>query len=183
MKNRCLLPVICCLLALIISCKQKSDFSAEISRLDSALASVKNSDSILRLVDTAGVRRIIALTDEKLSGVSAQLRADTLRKSSAIFLSDCYETLRHLQGGLENRKYHLKALGESKVHLEALAHDLKENLLDKNKASEYVVTELKECGKLTSSALDIPKKMNASAAILDTLQSRIAAFADSIQLK
>lgn len=178
-----LLPTACCLLAILPACKQKPDYSKDIANLDSALLELAVIHKALTEVDTVKISSLISETDAKLKPVSAQLSSDTIRKVQALFLSDCFGAEQRLEQAMENRKYYLTALTDAKKRIENLEHDLMKNVIEENKARGYIVNELNALSKLRGSAADMHDKMITTAAMLDSLQPKITAFADSLQSK
>lgn len=171
------------LIALAPSCKPAPDYSRDIARLDSALLERAVIYNAWKYIDTSAILALISKTEEKLSPVSEKLKADTILKTQALFLSDCYQTKDHLKQALENRKYFAEELEKNRQRIENLEHDLMENLLEENKAREYVVNELNALEELTGMASSAFSNMQVSAAALDSLQGKITAFADSLQTK
>src|SRR3972149_4785236 len=86
----CLLPTAYCLLVFTSSCKQKTDYTKEISRLDSSSSVLISTGNLLLSVDTIALRTSYHFTAEKLHSISKKLSKDTVRKKTALFLSDAY---------------------------------------------------------------------------------------------
>ena len=117
---------------------------------------------------------------EKLHAISEKLSKDTVKKKTAIFLSDSFEQLGNILNLLDNRKYLEKAINESKQRIRDLTHDLNEDLIEKNKSGEYVVNEMNASEKISNTVKRSVEKANTSCVKLDSMKSQIAFFADSL---
>jgi hypothetical protein len=167
---------------LFSSCKQKIDYSKEISQLDSALAALTATEKILLDVDTGALRTSYNAIAEDLQ-LTEKLSKDTVKKKTAMLLSIAYEQSGNMHNLLENRKYLERAVTESKQRISDLKHDLAENLIDKNKAMEYIVNELKSTEKICDAVNKSIEKAKMSATKLDSLKTEITFLADSLRSK
>jgi len=111
-KNFCLLPIAYCLLVFIFSCKQKTDYSKEISRLDSAGIVLAEAEKNLLSVDTSTLRSSYNSVSENLHSIIKKISKDTVKKKTAMFLSDAYQQSGNILNLLGNKKHLERALRE-----------------------------------------------------------------------
>lgn len=178
----CLLCIVYCLLA-FISCKPRTDFSKEISSLDSAkavltatrekLSSVRSPDSNATGFLSASIKEIRSLQ-----------ASDTVNKETAVLLAELSGLKGILIGLKRYRENYIRAAEESLKRAGALQHDLIENLIeDDNKSREYIVHEAKALEKIIA-GLKLIIEMNAvSVHKLDSLKTRITLISDSLKVK
>lgn len=184
MKTRStLLPATCLLLLLLFSCKQKWDYSGEISRLDSAATELIEAKKHFLSVDTIAVRAKFLFAKEKIHSISENISKDTIRKEMALFLSATYEEIGDMQNLLENKKYLERALDETRQRISDLQHDLKEGLVEKEKAAEYIAAEINTSEKLSGTITTAVNKAKTSFTKLDSLSDRLLFLADSLTKK
>lgn len=183
MKNLCLLPIACCLFAVLPSCKQKTDYSKEISQLDSAEIVLTKAEKNLLSVDTNTLRSSYNFAKEKLQLISEIISKDTIKKKTAIFLSDIYVHSGNILNLLDNKKYLERAVKESQQRISDLKHDLTEGLIEKNKSAEYIVNEVNSLEKIYEAVNKAIEKAKSGATELDSLKTQIIALADSLNLR
>lgn len=181
MKNLfCLLSIAYCLLA-FPSCKQKTDYSKEISSLDSAFVKLKEAENIFLSADTNSFRSVYNFYQEKFHLIRKKISKDTVKKNTAVFLSDTYEQTGNLQNLLDNKKFFERALREGRQRINDLKHDLTEDLIEKNKSAVYVINEITASQKITAAVNRVIEKAKTAAAKLDSLKTEIVQIADSVQ--
>lgn len=171
------------LFLLFFSCKQKIDYSKEITRLDSAVAVLTSAEQILHSADTAFLKRTMDSAAVKLSRISEKIKHDTLDKPVAMFLSNAYDHSGNILNFLENRNHLQRAVLESKNRMSNLKHDLAEDLIEQNKSAAYIVSEISAAAKISDMIKSSVNNASVSSAKLDSMQSQIAQFADSIYSK
>ncbi|MFI5163860.1 MAG: hypothetical protein ACHQHP_01290 [Bacteroidia bacterium] len=179
----CLLPTAYCLLFYSTSCKQKTDYSKEISRLDSASTVLITAEKILSSADTNLLHSSYNSVAGNLHAVIEKLSKDTVKKKTAEFLSSAYQQSGNILNLLQNKNYLEKAITESQKRINDLKHDLNENLIDKNKSAAYIVSEINSSGKIYDIINKSVERAKSSAAKLDSLKTKISAIADSLKGK
>ena len=165
------------------SCKQKTDYTKEISRLDSALTVLTGADKILSSVDTSTLRISYNSTANDLHGIMEKLSKDTVKKKTAQFLSDAYERSGNILNLLSNKKFLERAIAESRQRISDLKHDLDENLIEKNKSEEYIVHEFNSSGKIYETINKAIERAKSSSLKLDSMKTQIIFIADSLKSK
>ena len=170
-------------LLFLFSCKQKTDYTKEILRLDSALTVLTGADKILSSVDTSELRTSYNSTAKDLHGIMEKLSKDTVKKKTAQFLSDAYERSGNILNLLSNKKFLERAIVESKQRISDLKHDLNENLIEKNRSAEYIVHELNASGKINDMVSQVIERAKLSSVKLDSMKARIIFIADSLKSK
>ncbi len=183
MKNLCLLAIAYCLLVFTFSCKPKTDYTNEISRLDSAAIRLKEASTAFSSSDTNAFRSVYTFSQEKLHGIYQTIAKDTLQKNTALFLSDASEHMSNLQNMLENKRFFEKAMTEGEQRIRDLKHDLEADLHEKNKSMEYVVNEINASQKLSEAVNKTIEKARSSATKLDSMKTRIEFLSDSLRSK
>ena len=180
MKNLfCLLPIAYCLLT-FSSCKQKTDYSKEISRLDSAVVKLKETEKVFLSVDTNSLKNIYNSSQEKLHLITDKISKDTVKKKTAMFLSEAYSYTGNLQNLLDNKKFMERALKDGEQRISDLKHDLTEDLIEKNKSAEYIVNELNVTQKICDVVNKSIENAKSSSAKLDSMKTQIIFLADSL---
>lgn len=179
----CILPITCCLLVALSSCKQKIDYSKEISRLDSASTALIGTEKTLLEVDTSKLHASYKTITEDLHGLSEKLSGDTVNKRTALLVTLAYEQAGSIHNLLENKIYLERAMSESKQRLGDLKHDLAENLIETNKAGEYIVNEINSTGKICDAVNRSIEKAKSASSKLDSLKTQITFLADSLNSK
>ena len=109
-----------------------------------------------------------------------KISKDTVKKKTALFLSDAYEQSGNILNLLGNKKFLEKAINDSKKQIDDLKHDLNENLIEKNKSDGYVVNEINASRKISDAANKAIEKAKTSVAKLDSMKTRILFLADSL---
>ena len=197
MKNFCQLPArhhfktlqiaggltALCLFAVSPSCKQKTDYSVEISRLDSAASELVSAEKTFLSLDTNSLRSAYDSTLGKLRMISAEISGDTVNKETAIFLSDAYEQTGNISTVLNNKKYFGRALQDGQQRISDLKHDLQEDLIEKNKSAAYVVNEMNASQKISEAVNNAIVKAKISSAKLDSMKTQILFLSDSLNLR
>mgnify|MGYP001609428544 FL=1 len=130
------------------SCKQKTDYSKEISRLDSAGIILAEAEKNLFSVDTGTLRSSYNSVSGNLNIIIEKISKDTVKKKTAMFLSDAYQQSGNILNLLDNKKHLERALSEGQQRINDLKHDLTEDLIEKNKSAEYIVNEINASQKL-----------------------------------
>ena len=115
--------------------------------------------------------------------ISQKLSGDTVRKKAALLLSDAYEQEGNLSNLLENNKYLHRAVMEGMQRISDLKHDLAEDVVEKNKAAEYIVNELNASQKVCEIINNTIAKAKKSSIKLDSLKTKIIFLADSLTSK
>lgn len=178
----CLLSIVYCLL-FFSSCKQKTDYSKEISRLDSALVKLKETEKNFLSSDTNSFRSVYNFSQGKLHLISEKIAKDTVKKKTAMFLSEAYEYTGNLQNLLDNKKFLERAMNEGQQRINDLKHDLTENLIEKNKSAQYIVNEINASQKISDAVNKAIEKAKSSSMKLDSLKTEIIHIADSLNLR
>lgn len=168
-----------CILA-FSSCKTKTDYSKEISRLDSAIIKLKDAEKVFYSADTGSLRTTYHFFQGKLRLITERIAKDTVNKNTALFLSIAYEQTGNLQNLLENNKFLERALGEGQQRINDLKHDLAEDLIDKNKSQEYIVNELNASQKISETVHKTVGNAKMAQSKLDSLKTQIIFWADSL---
>ena len=179
----CLLLTAYCLLVFFPSCKNKTDYSKEISHLDSAIIKLKEAENIFLTVDTNSLKNIYNSSQEKLHLISDKISKDTVKKKTAMFLSEAYSYTGNLQNLLENKKFMERALKDGEQRINDLKHDLTEDLIEKNKSAEYIVNELNATQKICDVVNKAIENAKSSSAKLDSMKTQIIFLADSLNSK
>ncbi|MBI3503088.1 MAG: hypothetical protein HY063_14980 [Bacteroidetes bacterium] len=179
----CLLLTAYCLLAFFISCKQKTDYSKEISRIDSANNILAETEKVLESADTNSFRANYNSSFLQLHSIYEKLAKDTINKKTAMFLSDASECSGNILNLLDNKKYLERAIKESEHRISDLKHDLKEDLIEKNKSQEYIVNEMNAAGKISNVIQRTIEKAKIASAKLDSMKTQITFLADSLNLR
>lgn len=179
MKLFCQLLIAYCLLAASTSCKQKTDYSKEISRLDSASMVLAIAEKTLLVVDTNRLSSSYNAFTENLHVLSK----DTVKKITALLLSVAYEQSGNIHNLLANKKNLERAIAESKQRIKGLKHDLAENLIEKNKSAEYIVNELNSAAKICDTVNRSIEKTKSSEIKLDSMKTQITFLVDSLKAK
>lgn len=165
------------------SCKQKTDYSKEITRLDSSLAILHETEKGFLLIDTGAIRSTYESTKDKIKSISEKISNDTVKKDLAILLSDAHEHVGNIVNLLENKKHLERALSEGQQRINNLKHDLQKDLIEKNKSAEYVINEINASQKISDAVNKAIDKAKKSTVKLDSLKTQIYFFADSITSK
>ena len=181
MKHFCLLLIAICLL--FFSCKNKTDYSKEIFRLDSAKVVLLSAEKNLLSVDTSMLRSSYNSCAENLHSIMENFSKDTVKKKTAIFLSDAYEQLGNILNLLDNKKYLERTIMESQQRISDLKHDLTEDLIEKNKSAAYVVNEMNASQKIYEAVSKAIEKAKNSTTKLESLKTQISFIADSLKVK
>ena len=163
------------------SCKQKTDYSKEITSLDSALVKLKKAELQFLSADTVSIQGSYEFTKEKLHEIAEKLSKDTVKKKTATLLASTYEQTGNLQNLLDNKKYILRAINEARQRISNLEHDLKEDLIEKNKSTEYVTDEINTSEKIIQVAGNTFEKAKCSVLKLDSLKTPIISLSDSLK--
>jgi hypothetical protein len=167
----------------IISCKQKTGYTKEISSLDSVETILAGTEKILLSVDTGSLRTSYNSTKGNLHAIMEKISGDTVKKKTAMFLTSAYEYSGNMLNLLNNKKFMERAVSESRQRISDLKHDLNENLIEKNKSAEYVVHELNASGKIYDAVNKAIERARSSSAKSDSMKTQIAFIADSLKLK
>ena len=178
-----LLPAAYCLLAVCISCKQKTNYSGEIARLDSAVVKLIEAENTFTALDTVSLQASSRLFQEKLHTIRDRISGDTVKKITAQFLSYACEQEGNLANLIENKRYFARAIAEGRQRISDLKHDLTEDLIEKNKSAGYIVNELNASQKICETMNQSIEKAKSAAAKLDSMKTRIIFIADSLQSK
>ena len=165
------------------SCKQKTDHAKEIARLDSAGVLLKQAAQACSSVDTSALRTSFFSANEKLQLIRQKIASDTLEKNIALILSEGYEHTGNLINLLDNKKYLARAIGEGEKRISDLKHDLAEDLIEKNKAGEYVVNEMNASLRISELVNKTIESAKTSMIKFDSLKIEITHLADSLQSK
>jgi hypothetical protein len=165
------------------SCNTQTDYTKEIYRLDSAEIMLNESEKIIMSADTNSFRVSYNVVSENLHTIVEKLAEDTVNKKTALLLSNAYKQLGSILNLLNNKKYLEQFIRETKQRIHNLKHDLSENLIEKNKAQEYVVNEMNEAQKIHHLITTSVEKAKVSAAKLDSLKTEINFLADSLSEK
>ncbi len=181
MKKLCLLLTAYCLL--VISCKQKTDHSHEISRLDSASAITESAEKFLLSVDTVSLRATYNIVQQDLNTIMTKISSDTVQKKTALFLAEAYDQVGSIINLLSNKKFLEKAMNDSRKQISDLKHDLAEDLIEKNKSGAYIVNEINASAKISDATNRAVQRAKEAVVKLDSLKTRIVSFADSLRAK
>jgi len=179
----CLLVAFSYLFVFFSSCKQKTDYAKEISRLDSAAAILSGAEKSLLSVDTSSLRTSYNASAGNLHVIMEKLSRDTVKKRTAVFISDAYEQSGNVLNLLSNKKFFERAISESRQRISDLKHDLNENLIEKNRSAEYIVHELNASGKINDMVSQVIERAKLSSVKLDSMKARIIFIADSLKSK
>ena len=112
-----------------------------------------------------------------------KLSKDTVKKKTALFLTDAYQLSENISNLLSNKKFMERAISESMQRISDLKHDLNENLIEKNKSDEYIVHEINASKKIYETVNKAIEKAKSSSGKLDSMKTQIAFFADSLNLR
>ncbi|MBI4947839.1 MAG: hypothetical protein HY840_15725 [Bacteroidetes bacterium] len=164
----------------LFSCKQKTDYSKEISRLDSAVAVLAGAEKNLVSVDTNKLRTSFNSTKNDLQTIMEKISKDTVKKKTAMFLTSAYKQSENIINLLNNKNFIERAIHESQQRINDLKHDLNANLIEKNKSAKYLVHELNASGKIYDLATNSLEKAQSASAKLDSMQTKITFLADSL---
>jgi hypothetical protein len=164
------------------SCKPKSDYTKAISRLDSAETVLVSAEKNLLSVDTSNLRASYNSSANNLH-IMGKLSQDTVKKKTALFLTDAYELSGNISNLLNNKKFMGRAISESRQRISDLKHDLNESLIEKNKSDEYIVHEINASKKIYETVNKAIEKAKSSSGKLDSMKTQIAFFADSLNLR
>ena len=165
------------------SCKQKTDYSKEIAQLDSALVKLNAAGTVFLAIDTNALRTSDLFFKEKLRMIREKLSGDTVKKITAQFLSEAYEQEGYLANMMDNKKFLARAIEEGRKRMLGLKHDLGEDLIEKNKAAIYIVTELGSSEKICDAMNGAIEKAKSATARLDSMKTRVIFLADSLGSK
>lgn len=184
MKQLQLLPVLSSLaftglLTIFSSCIQKPSYDREISLLDSAATVLRNAQehaSQNTELDSIGVKFL----SESIDGIRAKIHSDTVDKTTGTVLEKINNLKAMIMELARYREDHLRASAESLTRIKNLQHDLKERLLEENKAREYVVHETKALNRIAAELNLIHDVYIVSAGKVDSLRPRISALLDSL---
>jgi hypothetical protein len=174
------LCAVCGLLSFIFSCKQKTDYTREISRLDSASAALEIAEKSLLRVDTAALRTSYNTLSASLHELTEKISKDTVKKKTALLLSAAYEQAEHIHTLLENKKYFERAIRESRQRLNDLEHDLAANLIDKNQSQKYIANEMNAFQKICNAVNQALAKTTIAKDTLDSFHTGILFLKDSL---
>jgi hypothetical protein len=177
---RYLSAAICLSIIAFSSCKPKTDYSNEISRLDSALQNLKEAEIAFLSADTNSLRRAYDFSSQTLHQIGEKINKDTLQKNTALVLADAYEHVSHLQNMLENKPFFKRALTEGEERITNLKHDLAEDLHEKNKSMEYVVNEINASQKLSEAVNKTIEKAKTAVSQLDSMKTQLTFLSDSL---
>ena len=165
------------------SCKQKSNYTKEISSLDSSVIELKKSENNLLNLDTLSIQKTFSHTEITLKTLHNLILKDTINKKSALQLSTLYEQFENLQYFFDNQHYFIMAARENIHQIENLKYDLKENLVEPNKANEFIHNELSSSTKVTEIITEAIAKAKNASKKLDSLSIQHAFPFDSILVK
>ncbi|MEK6616958.1 MAG: hypothetical protein AABZ32_12790 [Bacteroidota bacterium] len=175
-----------CLFSILLafsSCKNKTDYSKEISLLDSAVVKLKEAETFFLSADTGSLRSVYDFSQEKLKMISEKIAKDTVKKKTAVVVSDAYQQSGNIRNLLDNKKYLERAIKESQQRISDLKHDLTEDFIEKNKSTEYILNEMNASQKIYETIRKAIEKAKASATKLDSLKTQISFIADSLKSK
>ena len=167
----------------LFACRQRTDHSKEISRLDSASEILTCTGKILLSLDTNSLRNSYNASAGQLHSIREKLAKDTVKKKMAMFLSDAYEQSANIRNLLGNKKYLERAVSEYMQRINDLKHDLSEDLIEKNKTAGYIVNEIDAAGKIFDAVNKSIEKAKTASTKLDSLKTEIIFLADSIKSK
>jgi len=88
------------------------------------MANLKEAENILLSADTNPLRSSYNFSKEKLQLISEFISKGTVKKKTAIFLSDAYEQSGNIQNLLDNKKYLEQSISECQQRIRDLKHDL-----------------------------------------------------------
>lgn len=179
----CLLITILFSIIAFQSCKQKTNYSKEIIRLDSAETVLAAAAKNLLSLDTSRLRTSYYSAEEKLRLISEKIFKDTVKKRTAMLLSDAYEQTGNIRNLLDNKKQLERAVSEGQQRMKDLKHDLSEDLIEKNKSAAYVVNEMNASQKIYEAVNKTIEKAKSSVIKLDSIKTQILFLADSVQSK
>lgn len=166
---------------LLSSCKQKTDYAKEIALLDSISDALSIAEKSLLSADTVSLNTMCSAFTTNLNDLTEKLSKDTVAKKTALFLSTAYEQTAHIRNLLTNKTFYIKAIRESRQRINNLRHDLKENLIEKNKSAAYIVNELNSAGKIHDAVQGCMENVKSASSRLDSLKTEIISFADSLK--
>ncbi len=132
------------------------------------------------LVDANSIRIVYNLSREKLDSITEKISKDTVKKKTAIFLSEAYGYAGNLQNFLDNKKFMERAIKEGQQRINDLKHDLTEDLIEKNKSAAYIVNEINASQKICDVVNNAIERAKTSAAKLDSMKTEITFIADSL---
>ena len=172
-------PGIILLFFLTDGCKPGEDHRQEILQLDSALNALASYETKFLATDTSLMQAKAQRADSSLQRIGT----DTLKRSRALSVMNAFEQVTYLKNLIDNHAFMTRALSEERKQLLDLKHDLDADLIEKNKAGEYVVKELQATKKLTEAVDRMVSKAEKAVTALDTLNQQLDHLADSLSKK
>ncbi len=148
-------------------------------QLDSAATELQRAQthaSENEALDSTGIKFLV----ESLEEVRSKLRSDTVDKNTGIMLEKINNMKSMLTELKKYREDQLRASVESLDRIKNLQHDLKENIIEENKAREYVVHETKALNRISSELDLIHDVYITTAGKLDSLRPGICSLLDSL---
>lgn len=171
--------ILCC-----SSCRQKPDYSGEMSRLDSTYQALDSAAAKFRThapADSAAIAAGSKKIAESIREIKSLFPSDTVNKELAMFL---YQ-LSDLKGSLDladaNGRYYSRSIDSSRKQIMNLKTDLNNGLIDKNKAEEYVVNEINTAKKIIEGMNNTTFQSREDFRKLDSLLPRIIMITDSLR--
>jgi hypothetical protein len=182
-KNSPLLCIACIIWLSASYCTQKTDYSRDLSRVDSLSTLLAKSEKMLLQTDTLALHTTYNMLSASLHEISEKISKDTLDKKTAVLLSRAYVHAGHLRTLLENKSYLEKAIQESVQRLSDLKHDLAANLIEKNESVKYMSKEINATGKVCNAVNKTLENAASSGYTLDSLKTEISLLAGSLHSK
>ena len=150
---------------------------------------IASLDSLKILVDKAGeeLEKMDARkADSCYKNIQRQLKfiqqnyRDTMTKAVAMFLSDYHAIKEPLEMLSRNYTELKRQVTYTSNQLKNLSHDLQHNLVEKEKITTYIETEMKEAERLIETANSLIDEAEEQFPKYDKLQPRVQHLVDSL---
>ena len=150
MKGRITLFLV---LVLLATACNRTDYTTEISQIDSLMVELDSAKDMYSSIDTAGFSELSQSFSENTAFVQQvyKQRNDTMPRDVAMLMSEYRELKKPAKGFLVKHKSIGEELDFTEKQLEDLRHDLENNLLDSNFVDRMLTDEMKAVNEVESS--------------------------------
>ena len=169
------------LVTAIVSCSE-ANYSEKIVSLDSLQTLIGKAKEDLKNMDINKADEYYKEMTKNLEYIQLNYH-DTMDKELALFLSDYRSTAKPLQTLIEKNKELTKDISYSGEQIKNLAHDMKNQSIEPDKAEKYYMEESTIASQLMESVKLVTRTTDTLIFKVDRMRSRVTSMVDSLKKK
>ncbi len=164
------------------SCKPRADYSKQLATLDSLSKAFDAAEKEFTSIDSAKVREQLDSINKNLDFIQQNYK-DTMPKDMAYMLSDYRDVKFPLEEYTRQKNAFYKELSFSRDQFRNLEHDLKNNLVEKEKAEEYFMQEKKAGEQLCRSLNALTSSVKEKSAKFEPMTAKAVEVINKLKEK